>query len=248
MQAVACSPSRSRGPSGTQRSLAARRALARARARRRNAGAVLFIVSVTLGLLAVMGVYGLTATAADIRGAGSMREAVQAQRAGEAALMMTAETFNPTVAQGLVSTMNLGGAQTKDCLTAAPYTGNTATRAAESCLRLDPARMVVIANTSNAANPFAWVVAGAPAEPGFTAQSFGKVANQPRINVEVANPINIEVPAGNSQNVQYTQVTATVFVQIRPILGGNTVSAVAGRARLTVGPSLVNGGPPSNLQ
>ncbi|CAN5917725.1 hypothetical protein BH11MYX4_BH11MYX4_13540 [soil metagenome] len=61
---------------GQPRNLASRRALARARARRRNAGAVMFIVAVTLGLLAVMGVYGLSATSADIRSAGHMREAL----------------------------------------------------------------------------------------------------------------------------------------------------------------------------
>jgi len=208
----------------------------------------MFIVSVTLALLALMGVYGLSATSADIRGAGHMREALQGQRAGEAALMMTAETFNPTVAQGLVSTMNLGNAQTKDCRTAAPYTpgGNVATRAAEACIRLDPARMVVIANTSNPLNP--WAVAAPPAEVGFTMQSFGNVANQPHINVEITNPINIEVPAGNSQSVQYSQVTVTVFVQMKTSAVATAETAVAGRGRLTVGPSLVSGGPPSNLQ
>lgn len=206
----------------------------------------MFIVSVTLGLLALMGIYGLSATSADIRGAGHMREALQGQRAGEAALMMTAETFNPTVAQGLVGTMNLGNAQTKDCRTAATYTGGVETRAAEACLRLDPARMVVIANTSNPLN--LWAVAAPPAEVGFTLQSFGNVANQPYINVEISNPINIEVPAGNSQSVQYTQVTATVFVQMKTSATVAADTAVAGRARLTVGPSLSNGGPPSNLQ
>ena len=58
----------------------------RARARRQSEGAVMFIVAVTLGLLAAMGVYGLTATQADIKSAGHMREALQAQRAGEHAL------------------------------------------------------------------------------------------------------------------------------------------------------------------
>lgn len=234
-------------PLGSSRSRRARaaRAIARARARRRNAGAVMFIVAVTLGLLAVMGVYGLSATSADIRAAGHMREALQGQRAGEAALMMTAETFNPTVAQGLVTQMSLGNGQATDCRTAAPYTGNVETRAAEACIRLDPSRMVTIANTTNPAN--LWAVAPAPARVGFTSQSFGNVANQPYITVEVTNPINTEITAGNSQTVRYSQVTATVFVQLKQSATVAAETAVAGRARITVGPSLASGGAPANF-
>jgi hypothetical protein len=190
-----------------------------------------------------MGVYGLSATAADIRSAGHMREALQGQRAGEAALMMTAETFNPRVAQGLVNQMNLGQGQTQNCLTAAPYTGTIATRAAEACIRLDPERMVTIANTSNPSN--LWAVAAPPAKVGFTTQSFGSVVNQPYITVEVTNPINTEVSAGNSQTVSYSQVTATVFVQLKQSATVPAETAVAGRARITVGPSLASGGAPA---
>jgi len=222
------------------------RALARARARRRNAGAVMFIVAVTLGLLAVMGVYGLSATAADIRSAGHMREALQGQRAGEAALMMTAETFNPTVAQGLVQQMTDGVGQARDCKTAAqPYTGNAEARFAEACIRLDPSRMTIIANTTSPASP--WAISAAPAQPGFTTESFGNVLNQPYINVEVTNPINTEVTAGNSQTVRYSQLTVTVLVQLKssPTLAAET--AVAGRGRITVGPSMASGGAPAKF-
>jgi hypothetical protein len=231
------------------RILARRGALARARARRRNAGAVMFIVAVTLGLLAVMGVYGLSATSADIRSAGHMREALQAQRAGDAALTMTAETFNPTIAQGLVTQMSLGQGQARDCVTAAqPYTGNVETRAAEACIRLDPSRMMTIANTSNPLTPNAWVADPAPARPGFTEKSFGDVFSRPYINVEVTNPINTEVTAGNSQTVRYSQLTVTVFVQLKNVpLAGNPLTTpaetvVAGRGRVTVGPNLAGGG------
>ena len=232
---------------------ASRQARARARARRHNAGAVMFIVAVTLGLLAVMGVYGLSATSADIRAAGHMREALQGQRAGEAALMMTAETFNPTIAQALVTQMQLGQGQAQNCATAAVFTGNVDTRAAESCIRLDPDRMVRIANTSNLATPNAWVVEPVPARPGFSEKSFGEVGNRPYITVELTNPITSEVAAGNSQTVRYSQLTATVFVRMKSVpLAGNpdlipADSSIVGRGRITVGPSLANGGAPSNF-
>jgi hypothetical protein len=225
--------------------LATRRALARARARRRNAGAVMFIVAVTLGLLAVMGVYGLSATSADIRSAGHMREALQGQRAGEAALMMTAETFNPTVAQGLVQQMTDGIGQARDCSTAVAYTGNASTRYAEACIRLDPNRMTTIANQTNPLN--LWAVSAAPAQPGFTSQSFGNVLNQPYINIEVTNPINTEVTAGNSQTVRYSQLTVTVLVQLKSASNLPAETAVAGRGRITVGPSMASGGAPAKF-
>lgn len=200
----------------------------------------MFIVAVTLGLLAVMGLYGLSATSADIRAAGHMREALQGQRAGEAALMMTAETFNPAVAQGLVAQMSLGQGQAKDCKTAAAYTGEISTRAAEACIRLDPTRMGTIATTTNP-----WVMVGGTARDGFTNESFGSVAQQPYVTVEVTNPINIEVTAGNSQAIRYTQVTATVLVQMKSSATGAAETAVAGRGRLTVGPSMAGGGAPA---
>ena len=62
----------------------------------------MFVVAVTLGLLAAMGVYGLSATAMDIRAAGHFRENAQAQSAAEHAIMLTAETFTPGTAGEIV--------------------------------------------------------------------------------------------------------------------------------------------------
>jgi hypothetical protein len=206
----------------------------------------MFIVAVTLGLLAVMGVYGLSATSADIRSAGHMREALQGQRAGEAAFIMTAETFNPTVAQGLVQQMTDGQGQARDCSTAVtPYTGNADTRFAEACIRLSPERMTIFANTTNPAAP--WAVSPPGVQAGFTAQSFGSTLNQPYINVEVTNPINTEVTAGNSQTVRYSQLTVTVLVQLKSSTSLPAETAVAGRGRITVGPSMASGGAPARF-
>lgn len=234
------------------RAVAVRHAIRRARARRRSAGAVLFIVAVTLGLLAVMGVYGLSATNADIKSAGHMREALQAQRAAETALIMTAETYNPTVAQKLVSDMNNGKGQTRDCLTAVPYLGTTTeTRAAEACMKFTPDQMVIAANTSNTAAPAQWVVSSAPAVPPFTLQSFGPVVNAAYITVEVTNPINTVVPGfsqtGNAPIFSYSQLTVTTFVQLKQGAALAAESSVAARGRITVGPSAASAGAPSNF-
>lgn len=210
-----------------------RLALRRARARRHNAGAVMFIVAVTLGLLAVMGIYGLSATSADIRAAGHMREAIQGQKATEAALMLTAETYNPVKAQGLVDRGSSGptagtgqGGQATNCKTAAPYTGNVDTRDAEACVKLDLPAMAILAAPVN------------PWASPFTAQSFGASVNLPYVTVEVTNPITTTVPAGNSiTTISYTTVTATIFTQLKPNAGVAAETSLAGRARIIVGPT-----------
>jgi hypothetical protein len=191
----------------------------------------MFIVVVTLGLLAAMGVYGLTAAQSDIKSAGHLREALQAQRAGEHALTMTAETFNPASAKALVESMS-GAKRTQNCRTATTYGGPLVpVPPAAACLRLTEAEMKVIGNTVNV-----WT-----AVPGFSSDSFGAVNASPTVEVEVSNPIDIPPPAGSGYDPatqRFTQVTATVFVNVRSTVDPNTpaLSVVAGRGRLTVGP------------
>lgn len=207
---------------GPRRLALARR---RARLRKKSGGAAIFIVAMTLGLLAAMGIYGMAATATDIRSAGHMREALQGQRAAEAAVTMTAETFNPSLAAGLVDQMRSKAAmgQSKNCRTAAPYTGSQLTEAAEACLKLDTTEMLTLANNVNP-----WV------STPFTAQSFGAVPNQPFVSVEVTNPVNIVTTGSSAQ--RFTQVTVTVFVEMKPDATSPAESVVAGRGRMTVGP------------
>jgi Tfp pilus assembly protein PilX len=213
--------------------------LRRARLRRREGGAVLFIVAVTLGLLAVMGVYGLTAASNDVRAAGDMRQALQGQRAGEAAMVMTAETFNPTVAATLVAQMSNNVGQTKTCKSAGLYTGAALTRDAEACLSLDPLHMKTISQFVNGGANQWTSISGA--QDGFTLQSFGPVAQQPYITVELTNPI--DVPNSKySKTVHFTQLTATVYVQTKTSAGVPATSLVKGRGRITVGPTTSNGG------
>ena len=191
----------------------------------------MFIVVVTLGLLAAMGVYGLTATQADIRAAGHMREAVQAQRAGEHALMMTAETLNPGTVQEIVKSMS-GTKRATNCKTASPYAGaECPVPPAAACRKLSEPEMKVIGSSVNI-----WTTT-----PGFSADSFGAVESTPGVEVEISNPVDVPPPAGSGYDPntsRFTQVTVTVFVNVRSTVDPNTPaqSVVAGRGRLTVGP------------
>lgn len=223
-------------------------ALARARARRDSGGAALFIVAVTLGLLAAMGVYGLSATAVDVRSAGHLREAAQAQSAAEHALMLTADSFTPGTTGEIVKAMQAGQTggstptdiQSTGCKTANPYNASTNAefRAAQACLSWSVKEMERIS-----ANVNAWSLDGTTGTT-FTPESFGQVPNWPYVRVEVTNPVDIPPPPGTGLNDRFTftQVTVTTFVDMKNATSASSAATKAaesiaqGRGRLTVGP------------
>jgi Tfp pilus assembly protein PilX len=229
----------------------------RARARKRSDGAVMFIVVVTLGLLAAMGVYGLTATQSELVSAGHMREALQAQKAGETTLMMAAETFNPASAKALVEAMS-GAKRTTNCRTAAgagdvpaniaPYVGAVPVPPKAACLRLSEAEMKIVGESAidNLGNKLnTWLAPAGCAAPsacvGFADDSFGAVDATPTVQVEISNPVDVPPPAGSGYDPasqRFTQVTVTVFVELRSHAAPNTptLSVVVGRGKMTVGP------------
>jgi hypothetical protein len=210
----------------------------------------MFIVAVTLGLLAAMGVYGLSATAVDVRSAGHMREAAQGQSAAEHVIALTAETFTPGTTGELIRAMQSGtggsgDVQSTKCSTANAF--NTSTepnsqyRAAQACLSWNLTEMENLnkGTPSDPLNP--WVnMTGTPGvdRSTFSADSFGENPDKAFIRVEVTDPVDIPPPPGTSLNDRYTftQVTATVFVDMKLATANPADTSVQGRGRLTVGP------------
>lgn len=223
--------------------------LSRARARRRSDGAAMFIVAVTLGLLAAMGVYGMTATAADVRASGHGRQAAQGQHAAELAIVMTSQLLEPGNAQVVVNRMRADKAfrESADgkqiCRTARPVDSNDtqaiANRDAQACLVLTPTTMKGLAQ-----DPASFPVdqTSPVVKAPFSPQSFGEVPTLPFIRVELTNPIDWDAPAGNAVGRSapiFTQVRATVFVEMRPTDDTLPAESIAsGRGRLVVGPYL----------
>jgi hypothetical protein len=205
----------------------------------------MFVVAVTLGLLAAMGVYGMSATALDVRAAGHTREAAQAQHAAEGAIIMAAQALGPGTAGEIVRAMQAdyvpgapGIARSDQCKSAKPYSGAAldaaASRAAESCIIMSPSEMKVIAPNTN------WLNLVTGQNIPFTGKSFGDVPLKPYIRVELTNPIDWEVPAGYQVGVGrapvYTQVRATVYTQLQQNLTTPAEFIATGRGRLVVGP------------
>lgn len=208
--------------------------LRRARARRTSDGAVMFIVVVTLGLLAAMGVYGMSSASSDIRAAGHMRDALQGQKAGEHALIMTAETLNPSSAQALVTAMSDENSRTKNCKTAAVYSGAGTAPPAAACLRLSEVEMGKAVDNADPTKGVNKVLA-----PGFASDSFGGLNTAPYVEVELSNPLDVPPPPGSGYDpntTKFTQVTATVFVNVRTAPTAAAQAVMGGRGRLTVGP------------
>lgn len=219
----------------------------RAQLRKQSAGAAMFIVAVTLGILAAMGVYGLTATAVDVRSAGHLREAAQGQSAAEHAIALTADTFTPGTAGELVRAMQSGtGAsgdiQTTTCKTANAF--NTASepnaqyRAAQACLSWNLTEMENLNKSVNAWDTQNMTGSAGVDRSTFSAESFGEVPNKAFIRVEVTDPVDIPPPPGTALNDRFTftQITATVFVDMKTVSTVAADQSILGRGRLTVGP------------
>lgn len=232
------------------RSLALRRALRR----RKEAGAALFVVAVTLALLAAMGVYGLSATALDVRSAGHNREAMAGQNVAQHTMLLTAETLSPSKAQGIISGM-YGPNATTDCRTAkqkATAGVSSQYNNAEACTRLTPQRLQLLAtgtvptSADCVAHPGA-VGFGSGQGYQFQCDSFGKdpagnpIPLIPNVQVEISNPVAVSMPGFqssdmNNQQKQFAALTVTVFTEMKEP-NEPPKMAVVGRGHIIVGPA-----------
>jgi hypothetical protein len=215
-----------------------RNVLLRARRRAESDGAVLFIVAMTLGLLAAIGVYGMSATALDLRAAGHSRETMQNQHVAEHAMISVASSFDRNNQQALLNAMFDGRPPapgelraTRTCRTAAtfnPVDNNTANQ--QACLAITPEGM-------RNANISAQAAATGTL---FTTKSLGGNGTTypyvPHIRVELSNPFFFPCPG--SDTIQCVRLTATVIAEqafptapgaLTPDLARPPVSVVLGR-------------------
>lgn len=208
----------------------------RAALRRRSGGATMFVVSITLAALAVMTVFGLGATAADVQAAGHTRDNMQSRHVAEHMMRDVANAVNPQTAPVIVPKMFSGPpAQATNCRSAKAYTGDTKYCQEEACTIITPTEFETLLRGQNNTLGF---------QPFFTATSFGPTPYplDARAFVELTNPLVVEAPGtatgGGSADLVFYQITATVYAELKPATGPLTPpeSMAVGRGRITVGP------------
>ena len=68
------------------------------------------------------------------------------------------------------------------------------------------------------------------------------MTNKPFFSIEVANLVNTEVSAGYDKKIRFSQLTVSVFTQLKQSAGVAAETLVVGRGRITVGPITESGG------
>lgn len=182
--------------------------LARARARRRRteAGATMFIVATTLALLGAMGVYALTSTASETKSVGYVRQAAQAEHIAMTAVNLAAERIRPDTVQNIIAHASSNQYQDKNCRSATPYVAGSVSKG-QACWRLNPAEI------ERQLGPSITV---------FGPESFSHIGTpgiQPDFYVEITNPAS-------------TAGTVAGFQSSDPSSGG--VGSTNNRLRLTI--------------
>jgi Tfp pilus assembly protein PilX len=219
-------------------------ALAKRRAalRHRERGAVMFIVAMTLAVLASVGVYALAAAATEVRTSGNERQNTQTHYLAEYGVLGMAHEVNPGNASWIVRHMKLPADTSCVSLQGVP-TGATANTL--ECMRF-PASQLGQAWTQPFVVPYGGTSGAAPYTKGIPPGSLGSTPTKGDFFVELTE--SMQTPArGTSSNANFCffQVTATSVGLTQPTVPGVTdPTALFGaegvetqRARLIVGPA-----------
>ena len=203
------------------------RALGRAQRRKDSAGSVLFVITTTLMLLSMMGLFALASATREVRVSGFIRQSEQAHTLSVGTMQAGSTYLDPNYAGILVHDYATGrvssALKTTNCLSAAPLGILGITDAthldqlASSCLR--------IMDTDMSANAFG----GKSLEAGT---GFASLTN--RSGLEITYPHVQQVSGnGSNQNMHYYRATITTFGQVN---SGPLSKTETGRGHIVVGP------------
>ena len=197
-------------------------------ARRRQRGAVVFIVAMTLALLALMGVYAVSGAASEVRSSGYVRQATQAHYLSEYAMGAMANHINSSNADYMVNSLLMGKTPPADCISV-PQAGGSAI--ALACWRFSQEEI-----------ERGWRATGASAGPPVLTQyglgQPGVSTMEGTVVAEFSNPVLTQPPPGYDLNLglSFARVTVTTGGSVNPV--GNTANRTLeiGRARMIIGP------------
>ncbi len=217
-----------------------------ARAARRNAegGAIMFILAMTLAVLAAVGMYALNGASYEVRTAGFSRQSTQTHYLADYGAMGAAQMVNADTATMVVNIMI--ASRDEQCrsvpsLTEIPLFARSAASPeagrAFACRRVGSKEM---ANNGGSAGG-----AGGWATTAFTSTPFGPVSQVGAdFVVELSDPVQMRPPPGVDLKggLCYMQMTANSIGLTQPLTSANAVVQYGNtgtettRTRMTVGP------------
>ncbi|HZU83026.1 MAG TPA: pilus assembly PilX N-terminal domain-containing protein [Polyangiaceae bacterium] len=216
-----------------------------ARARRRQGGAAMFVVAMTLAVLASVGIYALAAAALEVRTSGNERQNTQTHYLSEYGIIGVSYELTPWKTKWYVDAMKKKPDTGCVSLPGVPATADIMTRA---CWRMASSEIGTAQAGGAWASPRVISYVGtSPFEANTAPGSFGPVPMNGDFFVELTEPIQAQPPSGYALglNLCFVEITATSGGITQPVFAGASDSATAGfggegieaqRARLVAGP------------
>jgi hypothetical protein len=217
----------------------------RARRRARSAGGVIFIVALTMAVLAAVGMYALRASSLEIRTAGFERQATQTHYLSEYGILGATQAFGGTTAQlylGLMMAPKASGLVDTSCSSlAAPF---SVSGLSPSGLSLACRRMGSTELSNSWGLPAGSIITpygGSPTLPG----SLGSATVQGDFFVELTDPGYVNPPAGYDLSLGFcfVELTTSATGITQPFLATANTTALYGGEGLEMSRARITGGP-----
>jgi hypothetical protein len=216
----------------------------RTRRRRHEAGAVMFVVSMMVTVLAAVGMFALVSSATEVRTAGNERQNAQTHFLAQYGILAVAQVTEMGNGPVLRSRMQYSRDQCLALPIPAPtfFNGGVVSANAKACTRVKPSELQKIGQWNTAVPPVETYAGQTPylasaANPG----SLGPVPITADFFVELTEEGPGRTPAGYSGNNTWVTMAATSFGVTVPLLASGTSAFGAEgmemqRARFNVGP------------
>jgi hypothetical protein len=216
------------------------RSLAKRRSSRRRtgAGAVMFLVAMTLAVLASVGIYALAAASNEVRTSGNERQNTQTHYLAQYGVLGVAHEMVSAKAQFYLGLM-LSTPDTP-CVALPGITSTTGSPVTRACRRLGSAELGqpwagAITVPYGSVNPY---------QNGVTPGSFGPIPMTGDFFVELTEPTKAEAPSRYATDLHFCfiEMTATSSGITQPVIAGQPTGVYANegievqRARIVAGP------------
>jgi hypothetical protein len=225
-------------------------AIAKARSvrRRREGGAIMFVVAMTTAVLASVGVFALAAAATEVRMSGNERQNTQTHYLAEYGVLAGARQMTTTVADLYVKMMVAGNSDSP--CASLPNVPPTAGASTLMCRRLGSSELSTLGGGGWAVPPVVAYAGNAPYAAGVAPGSLGATPMNGDFFVELTELNKAPPPAGYKLDdhvcfKQMTVMASGITQPLYPTLANATTATFGGegletqRARLIVGPVTV---------